>query len=84
MRICTEIHKYVTGGAQCALPGANRVNGKSFCQKKFGRDGGIPSRPLTGNGVASTFPFLCPLHLVISLVTLVSWVWLDSLVSLVV
>ena len=26
MRICTEIRKYVTGGAQCAPPGANRVN----------------------------------------------------------
>ena len=26
MRNCTEIRKYVTGGAQCAPPGANRVN----------------------------------------------------------
>ena len=58
----------------------------NFAKKSSAEKKGIPLSPLTGNSVASIFPFLCPIHLLISLVTLVSlvsWVSRVSLVSLV-
>ena len=38
------------------------LNRNSFCEKSSAEMWGTPSRPFTENGVASTFPFLCPLY----------------------